>query len=125
MKQFTISSAQGKLVQERSYSNGEWTSTWRPLIVTPVSSDQTIHYVSVRNEISSDVVDELYFVAIGVDDDWTSYTNEKGLLYMGSKTISADKLGDDGEINGKYFKADVQMAEVDMDPKTSTVGEVW
>jgi hypothetical protein len=125
MKQFTISSAQGKLVQERSYSNGAWTSTWRPLIVTPVSSDQTIHYVSVRNEISSDVVDELYFVAIGVDDDWTSYTNEKGLLYMGSKTISADKLGDDGEINGKYFKADVQMAEVDMDPKTSTVGEVW
>ncbi len=127
MKQFTISSAQGKLVQERNFSNGAWTSTWGPLDITPVSSDQTLHFVSVRNDyhFSADAVDELYFVAIGVDDNWTSYTNEKGLLYMGSKTISADKLGDDGEINGKYFKADVQMAEVDLDPKSSMVGEVW
>ena len=127
MKQFTISSAQGKLVQKRSYSDGAWTSTWGPLTVMPVSSSQALHYVSMRNEyiFNTEAVDKLYFVAIGVNDEWTTETNEEGLLYMGSKTISADKLGDDGEINGKYFTADVQMEEVDMDPKTSTVGEVW
>ena len=126
MKQFTISSAQGKLVQERSYSNGAWTSTWGPLTVTP-SSTQTLHYVSMRNEynFSADAGDELYFVAIGEDDSWTTETDEEGLLYMGSKAISADKLGKDGKVNGKYFTADVQMADVDMDPNTSIVGDVW
>ena len=84
-KDFTISAAGGKLVQSFGYSSG-WAPAYGDITVTPASAPgDHLYYVSLRNE--STAADTYNFQITGSDD----------ALYFATKSIAADKLGEQGK----------------------------
>jgi hypothetical protein len=106
IKDFTLSAANGRLVQSRAYSGG-WTSAYGPIDVTPASATSDPLYVSLRNE--STATDSYSFVITGADD----------ILYLASKTIPDIVL----DAPGRFISAqNITATKASFDPHPS--GEV-
>lgn len=93
VKELTITSANGSLVQSRAWSAGAWSSTLGPLTVTPASATSDPLYVAIRNDQTA--ADTYTFTITGFDD--ALYTATKlipaGLLDAPGKFISAQNVG--------------------------------
>lgn len=89
VKAFTITSANGSLVQSRAFAAGVWNSTTGSITVTPGSATSDPLYVSLRNE--STAADTYSFVITGSDD----------ALYLAAKAIPAGVL----DAPGKFISA--------------------
>lgn len=88
VKSYTISAANGRLVQSRTYSSG-WSSAYGSVDVTPASPTSDPLYVSLRNE--STAADNYSFVITGADDKF----------YLASKSIPGTVL----DTPGKFISA--------------------
>ena len=96
VKSFTISSDQGKIVRNRTYSAGSWVSNYGTLSVTSASAPAgNLYYMALRNENTS-VADNYSFIVVGSDD----------ALYEGTKSIASDKLGYD-----KFLAASISISQ--------------
>ncbi len=107
MSSFTISSANGKLVQSRTIDNGVWTSSYGSITVTTGDSYSATgkdYFVALRNEFvpEGSGTDEFFFSFVKEDD---------GILYEASKTIKNAAFDANGLINGKLMKAKITFAE--------------
>ena len=90
VKSFTISSAQGKLVRNRTYSAGSWVSNYGPLTMTSAAAPAgNLYYMSIRNENTS-VADTYSFSVVGSDN----------ALYEGTKDIASENLTSYGKFLG-------------------------
>ena len=85
-REFTVMSANGKLVQSVSYEGGAWTPAFGPITVKPTVPSDNFYYVALQN--GSTGADTYSFVI--VDDSHK--------LHLTTKAISADNLG-----NGKFL----------------------
>ena len=85
-REFTVMSANGKLVQSVSYEGGAWTPAFGPITVKPTVPSDNFYYVALQN--GSTGADTYSFVI--VDDSHK--------LHLATKAISADNLG-----NGKFL----------------------
>lgn len=111
VKEFTLSSNRGKLVTSRSYSGGDWTSAYGYLTVTPAAATNELLYISLRNENTNTTeADQFSFYVIGADN----------ALYIGSKNIPGDKLG-----NGKFISAKSVSVTKPTLAQNSTTTVVW
>jgi len=90
-QEFTVLSANGKLVTSATYEGNAWTPAYGPITVNPsvpnpISASDNFYYVALQN--GSKVADTYSFVI--VDNDHK--------LHLATKEIPADKLG-----NGKFL----------------------
>ena len=108
VKSFTISSAQGKLVRNRTYSAGNWVSNYGPLTMTSAAAPAgNLYYMSIRNENTS-VADTYSFSVVGNDN----------ALYEGTQAVASEKLG-----YGKFLGAKgISISQKTLAPEAS--GEI-
>lgn len=103
VKGYTITAANGKLVQSRAYTTN-WTSTYGAITVTPASATSDPLYVSLRNE--STAADSYSFLITGSDDQ----------LYMAVKNIPASVLNGPGKFIGAQS---ISTSKADFSPAAS------
>lgn len=104
---FTITSANGKLVQNRTNNGGTWTSSYGPITVStgdtysPTTAKN--YYVALRNEFVPE--------SGGTDEYFFSFINNDGALYEASKVIKNAAFDGNGVINGKLMKASISFSQ--------------
>ena len=92
VKELTLSAYSNKMVQMRSYSNGEWTSTYGSLTVAPEIATSAPLYVASRNEKTSG--GDSYYMFI-VSDDNSLYAGRQSIperVIKESKFASATNI---------------------------------
>lgn len=109
VKSFTISSEQGKIVRNRTYSAGDWVSNYGTLSVTSASAPAgNLYYMALRNE-NTTVADTYSFTVVGSND----------ALYEGTKTIASGNLGND-----KFLSASsINVTQKALAPAPGTISE--
>lgn len=105
---FTITSANGKLVQNRTNNGGTWTSSYGPITVStgdtysPTTAKN--YYVALRNEFVPE--------SGGTDEYFFSFINNDGALYEASKVIKNAAFEENGSVkNGKLMKASISFSQ--------------
>lgn len=108
-KDFSVSAANGLLVQTVSYAGSAWTPVYGSLTVTPAAApSDNFYYVSLRNGGTSD--DTYNFIITDAND----------ALYLASKAIPASVL----EVPGKFISAKtISVAKPDMRPANGTISQ--
>ncbi len=109
---FTITSANGKLVQNRTNNGGTWISNYGPITVTSTETPAAVngkypYYVALRNEFAPETDD-------GTDEYFFSFINENdGALYEARKVIKHAAFDENGGgvINGKLMKASISFSQ--------------
>lgn len=92
VKELTLSSYYNKMVQTRSYGNGEWTSTYGSLTVVPETATSAPLYIASRNEKTSG--GDSYYMFI-VSDDNSLYAGRQSIperVIKESKFASATNI---------------------------------
>ena len=113
-REFTVLSANGKLVQSVTYQGSAWTPAYGPITVNPsvpnsISASGNFYYVALQN--GSTGADTYSFVI--VDDSHK--------LHLATKAISAENLG-----NGKFLTAtSIDAPAATFVPSETEVNDVY
>lgn len=116
VKKFTIYSSNNKISNSLSFNGTQWGSTFGSLTVTASNSTINPLYVALRY---GDYTDN----TTAREDDNFSFDvfDNNDALYLGGKTVPADKL-----VYGKYLNTTIQVSQVKLNPnETTPATSVW
>ena len=116
VKKFTIYSSNNKISNSLSFNSTQWGSTFGSLTVTASNSTTNPLYVALRY---GDYTDNT--TAREADNFSFDVFDNNDALYLGGKTVPADKL-----VYGKYLNTTIQVSQVKLNPNEATPAtSVW
>lgn len=106
VESIVLTSAEDKLVSERTCSEGTWTSSYGALYMDPASAPaDDYYYMAIRNE-NDGSTNNYTFSAVGTSDN---------AYYEGTKTISKALA------NGKFYNANINIGIKDFSTVSGSV----
>ena len=111
VKTILIGSKKENLVQSRSWSEGNWRSSFGSLTVTPTggynpnTSAEGFYYVSLRNDYAGN--DDVLYFNLTVGENYA--------LYSGTQSLTG------AMVNGKFYSAIISVSQPDFSPADGMV----